>query len=190
MGAWRGDDAVLPLEAAEWEGFAGLHDEDGLWAGGSGSGSVVYRAQLPAEAAQAGQITLLAELSAWRPGYKQTDGETTSTDVTVIANGQEIDCITLPDSPCDSRGALSGIAGKPCKYGYRVEVPIKGGQLRSVFSRAPEVEVRFQVKADAQNVGGLCVYESTAGRYPFGPCLIMGEVKVETPPIPPRPKGR
>lgn len=190
VGAWRGDDAVLPLEAAEWEGFAGLHDEDGLWAGGSGSGSVVYRAQLPAEAAQAGQITLLAELSAWRPGYKQTDGETTSTDVTVIANGQEIDCITLPDSPCDSRGALSGIAGKPCKYGYRVEVPIKGGQLRSVFSRAPEVEVRFQVKADAQNVGGLCVYESTAGRYPFGPCLIMGEVKVETPPIPPRPKGR
>ena len=74
VGAWRGDDAVLPLEAAEWEGFAGLHDEDGLWAGGSGSGSVVYRAQLPAEAAQASQITLLAELSAWRRGTSRRTG--------------------------------------------------------------------------------------------------------------------
>lgn len=190
VGRWTGDATTLPLGTPRWEGFERLHDEDGLWRGGEGCGGVRYSLELPAEAAQARQITLLAELSAWRPGYKQTDGATTATDVTIIANGQEIDCITLPDSPCDSRGALSGIAGKPCKYGFRVEVPIKGDNLRSVFAKAPEVEVRFVVKRDAVNVGGLCVFESAAGRYPFGPCLVVGEVKVDTPPIPPPPKGR
>lgn len=190
VGTWQESATVLPLGRGKWEGFAGVVDEDGLWRGGGGSGSVTYGIRLPAEAAAARQLTLLAELSAWRPGYKQTDSDTVATDVTITANGQELECITLPDAPCDSRGALSGIAGKPCRYGYRVEIPIKGGKLRAVYSRGPEVQVRLEVKRDAVSVGGLCVFESMAGRYPFGPCLVVGDVRVDTPPIPSGPKRR
>ncbi|MBD3176286.1 MAG: hypothetical protein GF320_13995 [Armatimonadia bacterium] len=190
VGEWVTDHETLRISDPAWEGFENITQEADLWTGGEGHGTVVYKTQLPAAAASARQLTLLAEVSAWRPGYKQTDGDTHPTDVTVIVNGEELTCVTLPDSPCDSRGALSGIAGQPCKYGYRLEVPIKGQQLRAVFAKAPEVEIRLQVKQGAANVGGLCVFEHNSGRYPFGPCLIVGEVKVETPPIPPPPARR
>ena len=181
---WRempsGGDApgVVPLTNPEWIGFEGVAAEGDLWTGGDAAGEVRYRLRVPAGAGAIKQFTLLAELSAWRPGYKQTDADTRPTDVTVVFAGRALDVITLPDSPCDARGALSGIRGVQCKYGYKIEVPVKGRALADALASGEPLQVAFRVEARAANVGGLMVFSARAGRYPFAPSAVLGEVAV------------
>ena len=169
---------VVPLTDAEWIGFEGVAAEGDLWTGGEGAGEVRYRLRVPPDVGTIKQLTLLAELSAWRPGYKQTDADTRPTDVSVLFAGRPAVVITLPDSPCDARGALSGIRRVPCKYGYKIEVPVKGRALANALASGESLQVTFRVQADASNVGGLMVFSAQAGRYPFAPSAVLGEVAV------------
>jgi predicted transcriptional regulator len=118
------------------------------------------------------QLTILAELSAWRPGFGQTWAVTHPTDVDVHIGPERIGGLTLPDAPCDARGVLSGIAGRPCKYGYRVELTVKGAKLANALGRAGETPVRFRVRESAENVGGLGLFLRGGGRYPLGPTVV------------------
>jgi hypothetical protein len=117
-------------------------------------------------------LTIIAEVSAWRPGFGQTWAATHPTDVDVYLGTERVAALTLPDSPCDARGALSGIAGRPCKYGYRVEVAVKGAKLASALAGGAEIPVRFRVRDAAESAGGLGVFLRDGGRYPLGPSVV------------------
>lgn len=168
-------DRPVPLLGEEWVGFDGVEEEPGVWKAGRGSGELRFEFTPPSAADAARGFSVIAELSAWRPGYKQTDSDTHPTDMAVLVGGTRVETITLPDSPCDARGVLSGIAGRPCKYGYRVEIPIRGARARRILSSQAPVPVVFRVAHRSKNVGGLALYPRTGGRYPIEPCVVIGD---------------
>jgi len=136
-----------------------------------------YAVDLPEEAdlENARELELVLEASSSRPGRPQTDCCKHPSDITVSFNNLEIETVTVPDAPCDTRGALSYVRGFDGKYGYLLRVRVTGPRLRQIARRGENrrVLLRLGVRPEAKHRGGITIYSSRAGRYPVDPQLII-----------------
>jgi len=125
-----------------------------------------------------------------RNSYPQTDEKLFPSSVAISFNGQAATTEVLPDDPADHRGILSWMMQEPGwkwgsrnrdkkwyldeagSYGYLVRV--KAGQ-EAIRKAAGEqrMTVRLEVKDADAGRGGLSVYGSESGRYPFDPSVIV-----------------
>lgn len=110
--------------------------------------------------------------------YPQTDGKAWPTDLTVSINGVPVHTATLKNDYADAAGVLSHAA--EYQHGSRgeyFEVPLEGPALeavRNAIGPGKTLVLRFEVKADAQNVGGLSLYGNNMGSYAGDPALVFG----------------
>jgi hypothetical protein len=137
------------------------------------NGYVEYEIALPEgiDTKNPTEMELVFEASSSNGGERQTEPEKHPSDVTISVNGVEIETLGVPDCPADARGVLSYIHGQPGIYGYLYSVKIdpltvcKGGTDR--------LTVRYEVKSDATEKGGLSLYGARMGRYPTAPHLLI-----------------
>ena len=138
-----------------------------------GSGYVEYEIPLPQgiSTENLAEIALIFEASSANGEARQTEPEKYPSDVTISINGIEIETLRIPDCPADARGVLSYIHGQPGNYGYLYNISIdplivqKGG--------TDTLTVRYEVKLDAAEKGGLSLYGARMGRYPTAPHLLI-----------------
>ncbi|NMC37392.1 MAG: glycoside hydrolase family 2 [Bacteroidales bacterium] len=122
--------------------------------------------------------------------YPQTDEKFFPSTVVISVNGQETATEVLPDDPADHRGILSWVTQKPGwewgsknrdnkwlldeagSYGYLVRIKAGPEAIRKAAD-AHKVIVRLEVKNADANRGGLSVYGSESGRFPFDPSIIV-----------------
>ena len=114
-------------------------------------------------------MELVFEASSSNGGARQTELEKHPSDVTISVNGIEIETIRIPDCPADARGVLSYIHGQPGTYGYLYTVKVDPSTVCN--GATDTLTVRYEVKADAAEKGGLSLYGARMGRYPTGPHL-------------------
>ena len=138
-----------------------------------GSGYVEYEIAFPEGigATNPAEMVLIFEASSANGGARQTEPEKHPSDVTISVNGVEIETIRIPDCPADARGVLSYIHGQPGNYGYLYKVKID--PLTVLNSGTDTFTVRYEVKSDAAEKGGLSLYGARMGRYPTGPHLLI-----------------
>ena len=136
-----------------------------------GSGAVAYKISLPdgIDTETLAEMSLVFEASSSNGEARQTEPEKHPSDVTVSVNGVEIETLRIPDCPADARGVLSYIHGQPGIYGYLYEVGIDP----AIASQGDTLTVRYEVKSDAAEKGGLSLYGARLGRYPTGPHLLL-----------------
>lgn len=159
---------------------------------GYGAGYIEYRLRLPMrlKADTVAGCRLVAEVGAkaederldWPAkktlkDYPQTDGKAWPTDVTVTVNGVVLDPVTIENDFGDALGVLSHVADR--EHGSRGEVlslSVEGDALAALKTALNEdrvVTIRFEVKGDGQNVGGLSLYGKRMGQYPGDPALVF-----------------
>ena len=138
-----------------------------------GSGYVEYEISLPAGigAENAAEMELVFEASSSNGGARQTEPEKHPSDVTISVNGIEIETLRIPDCPADARGVLSYIHGQPGTYGYLYTVKVDPSTVCN--GATDTLTVRYEVKADAAEKGGLSLYGARMGRYPTAPHLLI-----------------
>ncbi|MFQ6133433.1 MAG: glycoside hydrolase family 2 protein [Armatimonadota bacterium] len=145
--------------------------------GGRDVGYFEYAVDLPQEVDLGAEreLELLMEASACRAGLPQTDCYKCPSEVTVSLNNVEVATVTLPDAPCDTRGAMSYIRGLDGRYGYLLRATATGDLLRRIARRVQQqrVVVRLGVRREAEHKGGITIYSSRCGRYPMDPQLII-----------------
>ncbi len=136
-----------------------------------GKGYCEYEIALPEgiNTADVTELELIFEASSSDGGARQTEPEKHPSDVTISANGVEIDTIRIPDCPADARGVLSYIHGQPGIYGYLHNIKLDTSLVLN--ENADPLTIRYEVKADAEAKGGLALYGARLGRYPTGPHL-------------------
>ncbi len=140
-----------------------------------GSGYIEYEISLPDGIAPTNPVgmELIFEASSSNGGARQTESEKHPSDVTIFANGVEVETIRIPDCPADARGVLSYIHGQPGNYGYLYSVKVDPLKVRNGGSDTDTLTVRYEVKSDAKAKGGIALYGSRMGRYPTGPRLLI-----------------
>lgn len=135
-----------------------------------GTGFVEYQMKLPQEV-NVDDITkmeLVFEASSSNGDSRQTEPEKYPSDVTISVNGKEIETVTLLDCPADARGVLTYIHQNLGNYGYLCRVPLDKEVCLNGGS-ADTLTVRYEVKGNAENRGGLSLYGNRRGRYPTAP---------------------
>ena len=139
----------------------------------AGSGYVEYEISLPEGigAENPAEMELIFEASSSNGGARQTEPEKYPSDVTISVNGVEIETIRIPDCPADARGVLSYIHGQPGTYGYLYNVKVDPSTFCN--GATDTLTVRYEVKADAAEKGGLSLYGARMGRYPTAPHLLI-----------------
>ena len=138
-----------------------------------GSGYVEYEISLPEGigAEDLSEMELIFEASSSNGGARQTEPEKHPSDVTISVNGVEIETLRIPDCPADTRGVLSYIHGQPGNYGYLYNVKVDPSTVCNGGTET--LTVRYEVKANAAEKGGLSLYGARMGRYPTAPHLLI-----------------
>jgi len=139
-----------------------------------GSGYVEYQMPLPAKlnADEISKMELVFEASSSNGGSRQTEPEKFPSDVTISVNGTEIETLTLPDCPADARGVLTYIHENLGNYGYLYRVPLDKDTCLT-DNTSGNLTVRYEVKGNAENKGGLTLYGNRRGRYPTVPHIVI-----------------
>ena len=88
--------------------------------------------------------------------------------VTISVNGTEVETLGLPDCPADARGVLTYIHQNLGNYGYLCRVQLDKEACLNENS-TETLTVRYEVKGNAENRGGLTLYGNRRGRYPTAP---------------------
>ncbi|HEV3166610.1 MAG TPA: glycoside hydrolase family 2 TIM barrel-domain containing protein [Isosphaeraceae bacterium] len=157
---------------------------------GQGEGSFTYRLKLPEAVlnAKPQSFELMFEASAkagrerldWpertnRQDYPQTDERKWPSTVELSLNGQRAARFELSDDPADARGVLSHV--NRFEHGSYGEIVRIAGELPSAamadLAAGIPFILRFTVPAEAEHKGGLCLFGSETGAYPFDPTLII-----------------
>ena len=155
-----------------------------------GRGWIEYEVALPegVEASKISQLNLLCEMSSraghakldWPGAWRSTDYPQTevdkkfASDVTVSINGVEIEQLHLPDDPCDARGVLSHYHNiNPGSFGYLQKLSLNAEQLTAILQGQNSLRIRFEIRADAANPGGISLFGDTLGCYPVGPTILL-----------------
>ncbi len=183
---WIGENKVILRYApgdyrdARWDGGDASQEtvgDSGEMVSGGKVGYFEYAIRLPKdlELRAMTSMELLFEASAAYPGFRQTEPEKYPSEVTCSVNGVEVGTVTLPDSPADTRGALSYINGVPGKYGYLNRVRVDGEKVKAIQSKLTDgaLTIRYEVKANAKHTGGLVIYGERLGRYPVDPMVVI-----------------
>ena len=138
-----------------------------------GSGYVEYEISLPEGigAEDLSEMELIFEASSSNGGARQTEPEKHPSDVTIFVNGIEIETIRIPDCPADARGVLSYIHEQPGNYGYLYNAKVDPSTVCN--GATDTLTVRYEVKSDAAEKGGLSLYGARMGRYPTAPHLLI-----------------
>jgi hypothetical protein len=109
--------------------------------------------------------------------YPQTDGKLWPTDITISLNGIPFHQVTINNDFADALGILSHVANY--QHGSRGEVldiPITDkalDALNAALNGNRVVTLRFEVRPDAQHVGGIALYGADMGAYPSDPALVF-----------------
>lgn len=108
----------------------------------------------------------------------QTDGKTWPTDLTLSLNGVPIKHMTLGSDYADARGVLSHAAHRDHgSHGEILDIPIEGEAFtvlqKALGSASRTVTLRFEIKPDAANAGGLALYGGEMGAFPSDPALVF-----------------
>ncbi len=162
--------------------------------GGPGAGWVEYAVPLPEGLDLQGirRLRLLFEAGArtarsrlgWADpahikltDYPQTEARKRSSRVVVSIDGRQIGEATLPDDPADARGVLSFQAQRQWElgsYGFSLTLSADEATTRELLQGGPDhLTVRFEVPR-GPGAGGLNLYGSRAGAFPFNPTLHPG----------------
>ena len=153
---------------------------------GLGTGQFTYTLAVPAAVRQASptKARIRLELAAragrnkvdWpqRPNpqdYPQTDSRLAPSNVRIAIGPDILRAASLPDDPADSRGILSHIQGTDHgSYGYRVEFEV---ELSAAARKELEQGQPLTIRLEVPEAGGLCVYGSETGAFPFDPTVIL-----------------
>jgi len=90
-------------------------------------------------------------------------------EITMSVNGVELATWQIPNRPINALGALTRLNGLGVgEHGYWMEATASTSQLATIRERAQAEQtliVRFEVKEDAKNQGGLTLFGARAGRY-------------------------
>lgn len=107
--------------------------------------------------------------------YPMTDEKMFPSNVSIAVNGTRIMTANLPDDPADHRGFLSWhhqLQDKKLReagsYGYLIRVPLSKNLLRAAAK-----EGKLIVRISSEGEGGVAVYGSSFGQYPFDPSLVL-----------------
>ena len=155
------------IAASKWDSASEV-TEQRLTA--QGAGYVEYQIPLPADlnSDEITKMELVFEASSSNGGSRQTEPEKHPSDVSISVNGTEVETLTLPDCPADARGVLTYIHENLGNYGYLCRVQLdKETCLNENSTEA--ITVRYEVKGNAENKGGLTLYGNRRGRYPTAP---------------------
>jgi hypothetical protein len=159
---------------------------------GHKAGYVEYQLKLPMALAadKVAGCRLIAELGSkadkerldWPDRTKpqdcpQTDGKLWPSDIALSVNGVPFKEITIDNDYADARGVLSHVAAyQHGSCGLVVDAPIEGEALDAIkkaLGGKRVVTLRFEVKPDAKNAGGLSLYGSSMGSYASDPTLVF-----------------
>ena len=162
----------LPGEIAASKWDAGSEITEQLLTA-QGAGYVEYRIPLPTELNpdEISKMELVFEASSSNGGSRQTEPEKHPSDVTISVNGVAVETLTLPDCPADARGVLTYIHQNLGNYGYLCRVQLD--QETCLNGNAETLTVRYEVKGNAENRGGLSLYGNRRGRYPTAPHILI-----------------
>lgn len=108
--------------------------------------------------------------------YPQTDTRKWPSTLAVSINGKAVHREKIDDDPADSRGVLSHLARfEPGSYGQLVEAEVKltSGPIADALAEGQPLTLRLSVPDDAEHAGGLSLYGSQTGQYPFDPTVIV-----------------
>ena len=135
-----------------------------------GVGYVEYLIRLPDElnADEISKMELVFEASSSNGGSRQTEPEKHPSDVTISVNGNALETLAIPDCPADARGVLTYIHENLGNYGYLYRIQLDKEMCLNGGS-ADALTVRYEVKGNAENRGGLTLYGNRRGRYPTAP---------------------
>ena len=158
----------LPGEIAASKWDAGSEITEQLLTA-QGAGYVEYQIPLPTELNpdEISKMELVFEASSSNGGSRQTEPEKHPSDLTISVSGVEIETLTLPDCPADARGVLTYIHQNLGNYGYLCRVQLD--KEACLNGNAETLTVRYEVKGNAENRGGLSLYGNRRGRYPTAP---------------------
>ena len=139
-----------------------------------GAGYVEYQIALPNDLNpdEISKMELVFEASSSDGGSRQTEPEKHPSDVTISVNGTEVETLTLPDCPADARGVLTYIHENLGNYGYLCRVQLDKETCLNGDS-TETITVRYEVKGNAKNKGGLTLYGNRRGRYPTVPHILI-----------------
>jgi hypothetical protein len=167
-------------DAASWTGNVSKREDakrDGLC---FGEGVGFFEWHLADEAIErlheARRVRLLCEVSARRRDISQTDSHRFPSNFELLLNDLPVHRALLPDHPHDTRGALSYLRGGRGAYGYLMRVALEDDLLQRVARTAQaEGVLRFccSVPDEAEEPGGLSIYEFDCGRFPIGPTVVI-----------------
>ncbi len=135
-----------------------------------GVGYVEYLVPLPEELNpdEISKMELVFEASSSNGGSRQTEPEKHPSDVTISVNGNALETLAIPDCPADARGVLTYIHENLGNYGYLYRIQLDKEMCLNGGS-ADMLTVRYEVKGNAENRGGLTLYGNRRGRYPTAP---------------------
>ena len=153
---------------------------------GRGKGFFEYHLKIPAAILAANPSRFFLRLEAGSKGgreqvdfadhvnaqdYPQTDTRLAPSVLELIVNGEPIDKVDLEDDPADSRGVLSHLSKiDPGSHGQLVEFSDRFSKacLEALAAGKPLV-----IRLDVPVAGGLSLYGSDSGLYPFDPTLTI-----------------
>jgi hypothetical protein len=168
----------VPLSAFAGEGvqsFAVGEGIEAVWIEGAGAltATIALPESTPVE--QDSSLRVVAELSSCRAGGggKQTDADRWPSRVRVSLAGVDLGTVDLPDHPADSRGVLSHHYGFAGRYGELVTLDVPAERVGEVLA-ALRTGAELRLEVDGNLPGGVSVYGCRSGRYPTGPCLVLG----------------
>ena len=155
------------IAASKWDSASEV-TEQRLTA--QGAGYVEYQMSLPNDINpdDISKMELVFEASSSNGGSRQTEPEKYPSDVTISVNGNEVETLTFPDCPADARGVLTYIHENLGNYGYLYHIQLDKEMCLNGGS-ADALTVRYEVKGNAENKGGLTLYGNRRGRYPTAP---------------------
>jgi hypothetical protein len=187
--------APFSVNAYNTFGFASGADLDNPLSGkiyGYGPGYIEYKLKTPMrlKADKVAGCRLMVEMASkakderldWPAkkspeDYPQTDGKLWPSDIVVSLNGVPCYQATIQNDYADALGVLSHIAGKERgSRGETLEIPIKDAAfeaLKAALGSDRLVTLRFEVKQDAKNLGGLSLYGADMGATPCDPALVF-----------------
>lgn len=141
-----------------------------------GTGYVEYQIPLPSKlnTDDISKMELVFEASSSNGGSRQTEPEKYPSDVTISVNGVEVETLTIPDCPADARGVLTYIHENLGNYGYLYRVQLDKDTCLS-GNTTDKLTVRYEVKGNAKNRGGLSLYGNRRGRYPATPHILISQ---------------
>lgn len=109
--------------------------------------------------------------------YPQTDGKQWPSDIEISIDGKPFYTATLADDFADARGVLSNAEKwHHASCGQIIDAPIEGealAALQNALAAKHIITLRFAVKPDAPNKGGIALYGNQMGQWPADPTLVF-----------------